>query len=179
MRYDALLIIDMQTALVNAHPFHEKETIERINELSETCRKNKIPVIYVRHDDGEGEELEFGSDGWQIHESLAPNTGEKIFEKRFNSAFRQTGLHEYLREIGAKNLLLCGMQTEYCIDASIKVAFEYEYGITVPRGATTTFDNEFAKGEELLNYYENRIWNNRYAKIVSVETIRKEINSYK
>ncbi|WP_153279670.1 cysteine hydrolase family protein, partial [Streptococcus pneumoniae] len=33
----------------------------------------------------------------------------------------------YVQHIGIEKLVLCGMQTEYCVDTSVKVAFEYGY----------------------------------------------------
>lgn len=177
MNYDALIIVDMQTALVEAEPYNKAAVVENIKALLDSCRKRGIPVIYVQHDGGNGDELEHGSSGWTIYKDIAPLPDEKIFEKQYNSAFRKTGLHEYLREKGVRNIILCGMQTEYCLDATCKVAFEYEYEVTIPHSTTTTFDNAFASGKELTGYYENKIWNNRYAKIVGMEHILKLICS--
>lgn len=171
MTYDALIIIDMQTALVQEHPYNEERVIENIKALLALFREKKIPVIYIRHDGGKGDELEKGTKGWEIYSEIKPLEGEKIFDKNYNSAFRQTGLHEYLQEIGAKHIVMCGMQTEYCFDVSCKVAFEYGYQVTIAKDTTTTFDNAFATGEALAKYYEDKIWNNRYAQVVSIEEL--------
>lgn len=172
MSYDALIIVDMQTALVEAEPYNRVTVIENIKVLLDSCRKKGIPVIYVQHDGGMGDELEQGSVGWTIYKDIAPLPDEKIFEKHYNSAFRKTGLHEYLQEKGIKKIILCGMQTEYCLDVTCKVAFEYEYEVTIPQSTTTTFDNAFASGRDLAEYYENKIWNNRYAQVISVDEIK-------
>ena len=50
--------------------------------------------------------------------------GERIFEKCYNSAFKDTGLEEYLKEKKITDIILGGLQTEYCIDATCKSAFE-------------------------------------------------------
>jgi Amidases related to nicotinamidase len=178
MNFDALIIIDMQTALVEAGPYNKEAVVANIKSLLRACRTGKIPVIYIQHDGGTGDELEHGSTGWEIYGEIAPLQGEKVFEKRFNSAFRKTGLQEYLDEINAKSIILCGMQTEYCFDVSCKVAFEYEYEVTIPQSTTTTFDNSFASGKDLSEYYENKIWNNRYARVISVEKIVEEIKNH-
>lgn len=145
--------------------------------LLKACRNAKIPVVYIQHDGGAGDELEHGSAGWEIYGEIAPLREDKVFEKHFNSAFRKTGLREYLDEINAKSIILCGMQTEYCFDVSCKVAFEYEYEVTVPHSTTTTFDNSFASGKALSEYYENKIWNKRYARVISAEQAVEEINN--
>ena len=111
--YDALIVIDVQTALVEAHPSDEERFIASVGALIEACRCNGVPVVYVLHDGGAGDELERGTDGWQAYAAVAPQGGEPCVGKRFNSAFRRTGLHEMLRSLGAKRLVMCGMQTEF------------------------------------------------------------------
>ena len=103
-------------------------------------------VIYVRHNSGEGDVLAAGTPGWQLDRSLTPRADERIFDKRFGSSFRQTGLQQYLTQQGIQRLVVCGMQTEYCIDTSVKVAFEFGYNIVIPAGGTTTFANPFLSG---------------------------------
>ena len=174
MNNKVLLIVDMQSALVEAQPYNRAAVIENIKAILSACRKREIPVIYIQHDGGIGDELEHGSTGWAIDKEIAPLPGERIFEKHYNSAFRKTGLRAYLDEIGAKNIVLCGMQTEYCLDATCKVAFEYGYEVTIPQ--TTTFDNALLSGKNLSEYYENQIWNSRFAKVISKQQVLEEIN---
>lgn len=171
MTKTALLVVDVQEALVGGHPYREAEFISSISRLLKTARQNKIEVIYVRHDGGAGDELEANTLGWNVYRAVAPEPAEKIFDKKFNSAFKDTGLKDYLNEKGIRNLILVGMQTEYCIDATCKAAFEYGYTVTIPTGATTTFDNEFLPGAATVNYYERKIWNRRFAEVLSVEKI--------
>lgn len=175
MNYDAMIIIDMQTALVEAHPYNEKVILENIKKITEACRRNNIPIIYVCHDGGIGDELEKGCSGWEIHNEISPKDGDKIIDKQFNSAFRRTDLHQYLQSLHAKHLIMCGMQTEYCFDVSCKVAFEKEYIVTIPKESTTTFDNDFASAKDLSNYYEEKIWNNRYANVIPVKEVLNRI----
>ncbi len=177
MSYDAIIVIDMQTALINEHPYNEESLISNIWNLLTECRNQNIPVIYIRHNGKSGDEFEAGTAGWQIYEKIAPLQDEKIIDKHFNSAFRQTGLKDYLDQIGAKNLILCGMQTEYCFDISCKVAFEFEYKITIAKGTTSTFDTTIASGKELTEYFEEKIWKNRYARVIPCEQLLDEIKN--
>ncbi|MBC2890179.1 cysteine hydrolase family protein [Gordonibacter massiliensis (ex Traore et al. 2017)] len=175
MGFDALIVIDMQTALVGRHPCNENEVVDSIGELARACRAAGVPVLYVRHDGGAGDELEAGTPGWEICAELAPLEGERVFEKRFNSAFRQTQLHDHLQRIGARSLVMCGMQTEFCFDVSVKVAFELGYEVTVPKGSVTTFDSDFAEGGVLTAYFEDRIWNGRYARVLPLDEVLAEL----
>lgn len=175
MGFDALVVIDMQEALVGRRPCKADETVDAIASLIDACRDGGVPVVFVRHDGGEGDELEAGADGWRICAPLAPREGEPVFDKRFNSAFRQTGLQKHLEDRGLRRLLMSGMQTEFCFDVSVKVAFELGFDVTVPRGAVTTFDCAFASGEELTAYFEDCIWDDRYARVIPLDDALRAI----
>ena len=168
-----LLVVDVQNALIKAHPHNEQRVIENIKKLILTARDNKKEVLYVRHDDGKDTELEQGTDGWQIYDDIAPNNNELIFEKQFNSAFLKTGLREYLESTEINTIILVGLQTEYCIDATCKSAFDYGYKIIIPEETNTTFDNEYLSGEKLYQYYNYKIWNKRFANVLSVDDVVK------
>ncbi|MCE5341998.1 MAG: cysteine hydrolase [Eubacteriales bacterium] len=169
MKPDAIIVIDVQTELVEAHPYQEKTLIRNLQTLLSACRAQGVPVIYVQHSDEDGRELRHGTPGWKIARAIAPKEGEPTFEKHHNSAFHGTDLHEHLQAMSAKNLLICGMQTEYCVDTSVKAAFELGYSVFIPEGATGTFDNEVLPANKIIDFYENRIWNGERATVVSME----------
>lgn len=173
MSHNVLLVVDVQTALVNEHPHNEEKVIANIKRLITAARQSNTEVLYVRHDDGVGEALEYGTDGWQIYHEIAPLEGEKIFEKKYNSSFLKTGLKEYLESKKVETIFLMGMQTEYCIDATLKSAFDNGYKIMIPEQTNTTFDNEYLSGEKLYEFYNYKIWNHRFAKVLSLEEASK------
>ena len=173
--FDALIVIDVQQALVDGHPSKEDSFLVAVGAMIDACRRAGVPVLYVCHDGGAGDELERGTDGWRVHCAVAPQAGEIVVDKRFNSAFRQTGLHESLQSLGAKRIVMCGMQTEFCFDVSVKVAFELGYDVTVPREAVTTFDSGFAPGEVLTAYFDDRIWDGRYARVLDTDGVVEEL----
>jgi nicotinamidase-related amidase len=165
----ALLVIDVQQALIDDHPAHMDEFMLNLKMLIDAAHMGGTEVIYVRHDGGEGDVLASGSSGWQLEKSLAPRENERIFDKRFSSSFRETGLNDYLTEQSITRLVICGMQTEYCVDTSVKVAFEHGYDVVIPSSATTTYANPFLSGEKLIAYYEHMIWHEPLAKVVPME----------
>ncbi|WP_462409884.1 cysteine hydrolase family protein [Neobacillus sp. Marseille-QA0830] len=169
----ALLVVDVQTALIKEHPYNEEKVIGNIKRLISVARDSNKEVIYVRHDDGIGEELEYGTDGWQVYSEIAPNKNEKVFEKKYNSAFFKTGLKGYLETKKIDTIILTGLQTEYCIDATLKSAFDNGYNVIIPEQTNTTFDNEYLSGQKLYEFYNYKIWDNRFAKILSVDEVSK------
>jgi nicotinamidase-related amidase len=170
-----LMVVDVHNALLKDHPYNEQKVIENIKKLISTARDNKKEVIYVRHDDGKGTGLEKGTDGWQIYNDIAPNDNEFIVEKQYNSAFHKTGLREYLESKQIDTIILVGLQTEYCIDATLKSAFDYGYKIIIPKETNTTFDNEYLSGEKLYEFYNYKIWNKRFASVFSMDDVIKNL----
>lgn len=170
-----LLVVDVQTALVETQPFNVALVINNIKQLIKTARQNNIEIIYIRHDGGAGDDLEKGTEGWDIYRDIASQPHDKVFDKKYNSAFKETGLREYLDSKGVTTIILVGMQTEYCIDATCKAAFEYGYHLIIPQDTTTTFDNDLFSGELLAKYYESKIWNQRFAKVILVSEVIKMI----
>ena len=166
----ALLVIDIQTALIEAKPYAVDNCLSVWQKAIATCREKNIEVIYVRHND---DELLTGSHGWEIYEAIAPEVDEKIFDKHYNSAFKETELQAYLKKHDIKHLIATGMATDYCIDTTIKVAFELGYQVTVLKYGTTTFDSKLLTAEQLQVHYEN-IWHNRFAKVKTIEELLKE-----
>jgi nicotinamidase-related amidase len=171
MNNTILLVVDVQNALIEANPYNKEKVIQNIKKLITAAKENNREVIYVRHNDGAGEELEYGSKGWQIYPEVSPIGDETIFEKQYCSSFRQTGLHEYLSHNKTENIILVGLQTEYCIDTTCKVAFELGYKVIVPEETNTTFSNEFLPAEKLYEFYNYKIWDKRFASVKPLEEV--------
>ena len=164
-----LLVVDVQKLITNEKLYNFYTFISNVKLLIEKARKNNVEVIYVRHDDGEGQALTKGANGFEIYNEIAPMPNERIFDKFVNSSFNGTGLLEYLRGKGEKEIIVVGLQTEYCIDATVKCGFEHDFRVIVPEYSNSTFDNEFMIAEQSYKYYNEFMWKNRYAECVSVE----------
>ena len=65
--------------------------------------------------------------------------------------------------------MVVGMQTEYCVDTTIKSAFDYEYKMYVPIDANTTFDNDHLSAEAIHKFYNQDIWDKRFADVISMK----------
>lgn len=171
-----LLVVDTQKLITNDRLYMFDRFVSNVKELIAAARENSVEVIFVRHDDGEGSALSKGTDGFEIYDGFKPLGGEKIFDKTVNSPFRQTGLLEYLRSVSEKEIIVVGLQTDYCIDAAIKCGFEHGFKMIVPEYCNSTFDNEFMSAEKSYKYYNEFIWKNRYAECVSVKAALEMLN---
>jgi nicotinamidase-related amidase len=103
-------------------------------------REKNLPVIHVRHLSLRPGATFFlpGSRGAEIHSSVQPLAGETVIEKNFPNAFRNTGLKEFLDKQNIKNLVVAGMMTHMCVDASVRHAADLGYRITLLGDACAT-----------------------------------------
>ncbi len=164
----ALVVVDVQEAAVERGPYQAAVVLRNIAALIVACRTAGVEVIYVQHDGQPGEPEEPGTRGWEIHAQIGPAAGEVIIRKRFNSAFRRTHLKPYLDGRGINTLILVGIQTEYCIDTTCRVAFELGYAVIIPEMTNTTFDNGGLSAAQIHDFWNRRIFDGRFAVVLSM-----------
>jgi len=164
-----LLVVDTQKAITNSGLYNFDVFESQVKMLINKSRENGVEVIFVRHDDGVGSDLTKGNDGFEIYEGFRPQNNEIIFDKNVNSPFKDTGLLEYLRQKKEKTVMIVGLQTDYCIDAAIKAGFEHGFRMIVPENTNSTFDNRYMTAEQTYRYYNEFIWDGRYAECVSFD----------
>lgn len=163
----ALLVIDIQNMLVAERPYAIEERLSLWTESLSKARQEGIDIVHIRHQD---QELVKGRPDWDIHPAVAPLEDEKIFDKTFNSAFKETGLHAYLQERGIARLIIMGMATNFCIDTTVKVAFELGYKVAVIQDGTTTGYSGQLAPKDLIDHYQT-IWSGQFAQVDRLETI--------
>ena len=68
-----------------------------------------------------------------------------------------------------KRLMIIGLQTNYCIDCTVKSAFERGYDVIIPEGTNSTFDNDYMTGETTYRYYNEEIWPDCFAECITFD----------
>ena len=163
-----LLVVDTQKGCFNENLYLFETIKKNIKQLITLARENNVEVVYVQHDDGPGTDLDKSADNYEIYEEFAPREGEKRFEKNVNSAFHpMTGLTEYLQSKGEKDIIAIGVSTDYCMDATVKSGFEKGFNIIIPEYTNSTYDNPYFDKEAAYHYFNDFMWNKRYAKVIS------------
>ena len=66
-------------------------------------------------------------------------------------------------------MAIVDLQTDYCIDATIKAGVEHGFKMIVPANTNSTFDNKYMLAEQTYSYYNEFMWNRRYAECISFE----------
>jgi nicotinamidase-related amidase len=170
-----LIVIDVQKGITDERLYDFDGFIRNVTNIIDAARKNNVEVIYVQHDDGPGTGFSFGDKDFEIADQVAPKENEKIFIKTINSCFGNNDLANYLRESREKDLMIVGLQTNFCIDASVKSAFERGYKVIIPKGTNSTFDNDYMDRETTYKYYNDMMWPERFASCISVDAAIKMI----
>ena len=164
-----LLVIDIQKGITDERLYDYDGFIERTTRLIETARSSQIEVVYVQHDDGPGTGFSLGDEAFEIADQVAPKDGEKIYVKYINSCFGNKDFVEYLKDIDETELMIIGLQTNFCIDATVKSAFERGYKVYIPEGTNSTFDNDYMDAETTYRYYNEMMWPKRFARCISMD----------
>ena len=79
----------------------------------------------------------------EIHDSVAPAEGETVIEKAEPNGFVGTSLEEDLRAADVDELVVAGMMSSMCVDATVRAAAEKGFTVTVVHDACAAPDLEF------------------------------------
>ncbi len=164
----ALCIIDVQNAMVQGdNPVYRRyEVLHNIKELIDRARKNSIPIIYVQHNE-EGSEFQKGLDSWEIVDMIKPHKDDPIVHKTYSDSFKETNLKQVLDQLNINELIIVGMQTDYCVNATSLRANELDYDVTIVSDAHSTFDDE--KSAQLIIDEHHNKWMNKIKLIKTSE----------
>jgi nicotinamidase-related amidase len=143
-----LVVIDIQRDYFpgGAHPLVEPEAAaQAARRALEHFRANGLPVVHVQHvwDAPDATFMQPGTDGVQIHPLVAPAEGEPIVAKTAPNSFLRTELLERLRERDANELVVVGMMSSMCVDATVRAACDLGFTVTVVHDACAAPDLEF------------------------------------
>lgn len=161
-----LLVIDIQKGITDSRLYNFESFIENTTQIIKAARDNHIEVIYFQHDDGLGTGFSIGDEDFEIAVQVTPADREKVFVKNINTCFGNKEFVDYIKN--EDTLMIVGLQTNFCIDATVKSAFERGYKVIIPQGANSTFDNDYMTGEVTYKYYNDMMWPERFATCVSV-----------
>jgi nicotinamidase-related amidase len=157
----ALLVVDMQIGVLK-NAYGRDAVIANVVSLVGKARREQIPVIWVRHADGE---LVNGSDEWQIVGELSPGDAEPLVEKGFGDAFEETRLEAVLSDLEVGRLVMVGAQTDMCIRSTLHGALTRGYDTMLVSDAHTTEDLSAwgAPPPDKVIAHTNLYWSNQKA----------------
>jgi nicotinamidase-related amidase len=153
----ALLLIDLQ----NDYFPGGKMTLDGANEALQNARLllNRFrsefwPVFHIRHVAMKPDATFFlpGTAGSRIHPNVGPLTGETVIIKNYPNAFRDTDLLNLLKKTDVQEVVICGMMTHMCVDASVRAAKDLGFSCTLIGDACATKSLEI-NGETIDSHH--------------------------
>ncbi len=171
----ALLIIDIQYFYFpgGSLPLVEPEKAARqAGKILQKFRVENMPVIHIKHN---------AKSGTDIYPDVQPVQGEKIIVKNEANAFLGTDLLNFLHKNHLKNLIITGMQTQMCVEATTRAARDYGFRCTVVADACATrplqYDGHTVKAWD-VHYGSLATLNGYYARVVKTDALLKEMNQW-
>ena len=142
----ALVVIDVQNDYFADGGFplwNAEATLDRVESAMQRATQKGIPIVLVQHfaDTSAGPAPFFnrGTPGAELHPRIkAAAAGAPVVTKAFADSFVQTTLDDTLAELGATELLVCGMMTHNCVTHTAISRSAEKYDTTVLSDACTT-----------------------------------------
>ncbi|HTZ05174.1 MAG TPA: cysteine hydrolase family protein [Gaiellaceae bacterium] len=145
----ALVVVDIQNDYFPGGAFPlagPEEAAGRARHLLDAFRRSGETVVHMQHvwDAPDARFFRPGTEGVEINERVAPADGETVIRKEHPNSFLETSLESFLRERGVDTLVVCGMQTSMCVDATVRAAADLGFDTSVAHDAcaapSLTFD---------------------------------------
>jgi ureidoacrylate peracid hydrolase len=192
--WTALLLVDMSNDLISPQgkaavlakrPMdHVDEVLPHIERLLAEARSAGVLIVHIQQttlEHGLGLSgpwldarahatygmLEFcmeGSWGQQTIDQLKPAAGEAVVQKYRYSGFVGTNLNQVLRSAERKTVIVCGVSTNVCVEATARDAFSHEYYVVWPRDASASWSRE-------LHQAALESAGHRYASVCSIDEL--------
>jgi nicotinamidase-related amidase len=144
----ALVIVDNQNDYFSggANPLDGPEgAAANAARLLQSFRDSGEQVVHLQHvwDEPDATFMRPGTPGVEIHDSVTPTVGEPVLQKAFPNGFVGTSLEADLRAAGADQVVVCGMMTSMCVDATVRAAADLGFTVTVAHDACATMPLSF------------------------------------
>ncbi len=144
----ALLLVDIQ----NDYFPNGRMPLERSTEASlkaqevlNAFRAKQKPVVHIQHISTRPDATYFlpCTKGIEFHPNVHPLKNETIIKKHYPNSFKDTALLNYLTKHHVNHLVICGMMSHLCIDATVRAAYDLGFSCTVIHDACATRNLEF------------------------------------
>jgi nicotinamidase-related amidase len=166
----ALLVIDVQQGLIDEGAYKADTLLANLDNLTARARNAHVPVIYVQHDAGDPSDSLYPTNpGHEIVQTIAPHQGELVLNKNTPSAFESTPLQQKLESLGIHKLIITGMQTDECVNATSRGALQRGYDVTLVSDAHTTGDSP--RTQQIIDDH-NRDLGNLGAHLVTTPNVK-------
>ena len=140
-----LLVIDLQNDYFpdGAYPLvGALDAVAVARTVLDRFRADGAPVVHMQHvwDAPDAAFMRPGTSGVDIHPLAQPAEGETLIQKEQPNAFLGTDLAATLAFLGTDRLVVMGMMTSMCVDASVRAALDLGFPTVVVADACAAPD---------------------------------------
>jgi len=144
----ALLLIDIQNDYFEGGKYplvNPLEAAQKAYTLLQCFREHGGHHVHIQHVSLEPDAAFFikGDSGSDIHDSVAHFEGEPIVYKHEPNSFLNTNLLELLKGWGVERVVITGMMTHLCVDATARAASDLGFQVIVAEDACATRDLKY------------------------------------
>ena len=144
----ALLIIDIQNDYFPGGKYplvNPLEAAQKAYMILQCFREHGGYHIHIQHISKKPDATFFipGDRGTDIHDSVAHFEGEPIVYKHEPNSFLNTNLLELLRGWEIERVVIAGMMTHMCVDATARAASDFGFQVIVAEDACATRDLKY------------------------------------
>jgi nicotinamidase-related amidase len=132
--------------------------IDRINLVSHKARAANVPVVLIQHE-SQSSPLIHGTEGWQLAEGLELHASDISIRKTASDSFHNTELQSALQAKGVSKLIICGLQSEFCVDTTTRRALALGYPVTLVSDAHSTVDNNTLSAAQISAHHNETLAN--------------------
>ena len=141
----ALIIIDIQNDYFDNGTMTlvgSEKASENARLILDKFRAENLPIIHIQHISLSSGATFFlpNTYGAEIHKNVKPLEHEKVIIKHYPNSFRETELLDYLKTNNITDLVICGMMTHMCIDATTRAAKDFGFNCILLGDACATKD---------------------------------------
>lgn len=172
-----LLIIDVQNDYFEGGTMTlvgSEEASENAKLILELFRVKGLPVTHIQHIATRPTATFFlpNTKGAEIHDNVKPIDTEKLIVKHFPNSFRETELLDYLKSKNITDLVVCGMMTHMCVDATVRAAKDFGFNIVLIGDACATkeltINEQIVKSTDVHNSFLAAL-TGAYAKVITTK----------
>ncbi len=152
-RDTALLLIDTQINMFSPNPVYQVDALlSRLVSLLAKARAAGLVIVYAQNNGGPDEPDAPHTPGWDIHPALAPQEGDIVIQKDTPNAFHMTPLVEELNARGVQSVIVAGLQTEFCVDTTVRAADALGYRVTLVADGHSTYDGSLPAAQIIAHH---------------------------
>ncbi len=180
-----LLLIDIQNDYFPDGKMElegSEQAAEMASRLLEFSRKKQLPVLHIQHLSIRPGSTFFipHTPGVEFHTKVKPLDGETVIPKHYPNSFRETGLLFHLQQQGIRQLVIAGMMTHMCVDATVRAAADLGFECLIAGDACVTrklkWNNHEVSATDVQSAFLAAL-NGSYGRVLTVKAIMEELQT--